>query len=179
MSEDITIGTGTETILGSHEDAVAYVDTMLGDRYDAWLAATTDEAKAQKKSLVNAVRFFNSMTWGSDYDTLAKRDAFTLNGVPVFQNAQYELAVLIYEDSELTDEEQGSNVQALKAGSAGIAFFNQTTKTADPLPPVVMRLVGGYLAASRSRGPVGGGGQSGSCVNPFSTCSDDDRSEPW
>lgn len=171
MSEDITIGTGTETILGSQAAAVAYVGLMLGDRYDAWAAAVDTK---QKKSLVNAVRFINGIVWQDAYDTLVERDAVT-----AFQHAQYELAVLILEDSELTDEEQGSNISSLKAGSAGITFFNPTTKTADPLPPVAMRLVGKYLAVSSVRGPLGGSGQSGSDDNPFADCSDTDRNTPW
>jgi len=124
VSEVITIGTGSETILGTYAGAVAYVDTMLGDRYTAWAAASETN---QKKSLVNAVRHLNRLVWQDDYDTLAERDAVT-----AFQEAQYELAVLILEDSEVTDEaDQGSNIQSLKAGSAGITFHNPFADCSD------------------------------------------------
>jgi hypothetical protein len=171
MSEDITIGGGEETILGTLELAQGYVAMMPGQRYEDWTEAAE---LAQQKSLVAAVRFINGIVWSADYDTLAKRDA-----VAAFKYAQYELAVLIHEDTEITDEAPGSNISSLKAGSAGITFFNPTTNSADPLPPVLMRLVGAYLSASSSSGPVGGGGQSGSCHNPFADCADNDRKTPW
>jgi hypothetical protein len=172
VSETITIGSGTETILGTLAAAQAYVEMMPGDRYEAWDEATETQ---QKKTLVAAVRYLNGLAWSEDYDTLAERDAVT-----AFQEAQYELAVLIFEDSEVTDEaDQGSNIQSLKAGSAGITFHNPTTKGAPKLPPVLMRLVGSYLAATQTSGPQGGTGQSGNCRNPFSDCSDTDRKEPY
>lgn len=173
MSEDITIGTATETILGTVADAIDYIGMMLGERYDAW--AALDPTK-QKKSLVNAVRFLNAWPWSADADTFEKRDA-----IEAFQQAEYELAVLIVEDSEITDDKnQGSNVQSLKAGSAGIAFFNPIPdEDADPLHPVLMRLVGKYLAVTSSQGPQGGTSQAGSCHNPFSSCSSTDRIKPW
>lgn len=172
MSEDIVIGAGTEKILGTYDGAVAYVEPMLGERYEAWFAL--DETK-RKKSLVNAVRFLNALLWGEEADTFEKRDA-----IAAFATAQYELAVLVVEDSTVTDAaDQGSNIQSMGAGSAQITFFNPTTKNADPLPPILMRLVGKYLAATSGRGPVGGSGQSGASVNPFSQCEDLDRGEPY
>jgi hypothetical protein len=172
VSEDIVIGGGTEKILGSLDEANKYVGMMLGERYATW-AGKDDTTK--KKSLVNAVRFMNAWPWGSSTDTFDKRDAIT-----AFKNAEYELAVLIVEDTEITDDKnQGSNISELAAGSAGVKFFNPTLSGADPFPPVLMRLIGKYLAAATASGPQGGSGQSGSCVNPFSSCSDDSRRKPW
>lgn len=181
MSELITIGAGSETVHGSLAAAQAYVDTMLGDRYETWAALASTDLNKQKKSLVNAVRYLNSLVWQADYDTFAKREAFLdAAGKSIFHNAQYELAVLIVEDSEVTDVvNQGSNIQSLGAGSASVSFFNPDTKEADPLPPVLMRLVGQYLSASTTSGPVGGTGQSGSSSNPFASCNDLDRGTPY
>jgi len=172
MSEVITIGTGSETILGTYDGAVAYVETMLGTRYDTWIAANET---TRKKSLVSAVRFLNAQVWSEDADTFAERDA-----IDAFHNAQYELAVMIVEDSTVTDAaDQGSNIQSMGAGSAQITFFNPTTKNADPLPPILMRLVGPYLSVSMTGLLDGGASQGGSCVNPFSSCKDLDREEPY
>jgi hypothetical protein len=172
VSSTITIGDGEEEIHGSLAGAQAAIGMKLGDRYDAWAGAVE---LTQKKSLVNAVQFLNAQAWGENADTFEKRDA-----LQAFEDAQYELAVLVYEDSEITDEaDQGSNIASLKAGSASLSFHNPTTKGAPKLPPVLMRLVGSYLAASQTSGPQGGTGQSGNCRNPFSDCSDTDRKEPW
>lgn len=177
MSEDIAIGTGTEKILGSYDDAVAYIEPMLGERYEAWMAG---DATKRKKSLVNAVRFLNAQNWGSDADTFEKRDALVLNGKPIFQEAQYELAVLVTEDSTVTDAaDQGSNIQSMVAGTASLTFFNSTMKAAAKLPPILMRLIGRYLGAPTTSTLDGGSSQGGSCVNPFSDCADFDRKRPY
>lgn len=175
MSETITVGTGSETIHGTFAGAKAYVAIMFGETYDAWTALVDDD---QKKTLAAAVRFFNAQVWQDDYDTFAKREASA--AATAFANAQAELAVLIKDDpSVILQADQGSNIQSLNAGSAGITFFNPTTKNPQRLPPVLMRLVGQYLSASSTSNLDGGDGASGNCHNPMSSCSDYDRNEPY
>jgi hypothetical protein len=177
VSEIIVIGTGSETILGSHADAVAYIGMELGARYEAWAGK---DPTTQKKSLVKAVRFLNAQVWTEEADTFAERDALQVNGKYVFREAQYELAVLVVEESTVTDAaDQGSNIKAVGAGSASVEYFNPTTQGADLLPPILMRLIGSYLGATANDGPVAGGGCAGSSENPFSSCSDYDRGEPY
>lgn len=172
MSETITVGTGTEDIHGTFAGAQAYVAIMFGDTYDAWTDLTDDQ---QKKTLAAAVRFLNRQNWAADYDTFAERDA-----VAAFATAQYELAVMIADDPTVIQAaDQGSNIQALNAGSAGITFFNPTTDGADPLPPVLMALLSGYLAASALDGEDGGESLSSCATNPFSRCKDFERGGPY
>jgi hypothetical protein len=164
MSEVITVGTGTETIHGTYAGAIAYVDIMFGETYSTWSALAADD---QKKTLAAAVRFLNAQSWAEAYDTFAERDL-----IAEFATAQYELAVLVANDPSVIQEaDQGSNIQSLQAGSAGITFFNSTTssgaRSAPKLPPVLMRLLGGYLAASALSGPDGGESRPSCADNPF------------
>lgn len=180
MSEAVVLSTGeTEDIHGTFVAAKAYVAMQFGETYDAWTALaavgpiTADDRK--KKTLATAVRFLNAQVWQADYDTFAKRDL-----VAAFATAEYELAVMIAADpSVIAAADQGSNIQSVSAGGASVSYFNSTTKGAPVLPPSLMRLVGQYLAASSSSGPVSPSGQSGSCVNPFSSCEDLDRGKPY
>lgn len=162
MSETLTIGTGTVDVLGTYLGAVAYVEAMYGAKYTTWLALA---AAARKQTLAQAVRFINAQAWTDDYDTHAERDA-----LEAFQFAEYELAVMISDDDTVTDAaDQGSNIASLGAGSARISFFNQSTKNAPRLPPVLMRLVGSYLAAATLTGPDGGESLDSCSDNPFSS----------
>lgn len=172
MSEVITVGTASETIHGTFDAGVAYISMLYGEAADAWLALPED---SQKRTLASAVRYLNAQNWDDDYDTFEKRDA-----IAAFAIAEYELAVLIADDASIVAEsDQGSNIASLGAGSASISFFHPTTRGADRLPPVLMRLVGQYLAASRTRGANGGSGESSDARNPFSDCSDFDPNGPW
>lgn len=174
MSDTITVGTGSETIHGTYAGAVAYVDVMYGDAYDAWTALTADN---RKKTLAAAVRYLNAQSWNEDADTFAERDAIT-----AFATAQYELAVLIASDPSVTQSlTQGSNIASMSAGSASLTYFAPTTLeqgTATKLPVVVDRLVGEYLATS-SATVIGGFGNEGDEDSPFSDCEDYERSGPF
>lgn len=177
MSETIVVGTGSELIHGTFAAAKAYCAIMFGDTYDAWNLLTDDQ---KKKTLARAVRFLNAQAWTEDADTFAEREALLVNSVSVFHQAQYDLAVLISDDPDVVAQvDQGSNIASLGAGSASISFFNPTTKNADVLPPVLMRLVGSYLALSSLAGPDGGESRSSCATNPFSDCEDYDRDREW
>ena len=172
MSSVITVGAGSETIHGTYDGAVAYAAIMYGETYDAWTALSADN---RKKTLAAAVRYINAQSWLDDYDTFAERDA-----VAAFATAQYELAVMIASDpSVILAADQGSNIRSVGAGSTSVEYFNSTTKNAAPLPPVLMRLIGEYLGETSTAGPVAGSGVAGSDENPFSSCSDHDRGDPY
>lgn len=180
MSELITLSTGeSETIHGTFTAAKAYIAIMFGDAYDVWrnLAAsgalTADDRK--KQTLAAAVRLLNAQAWTEATDTFAERDL-----IAAFATAEYELAVIIANDpSVLGVADQGSNIKSAYASGAGVEYFNSTTKGADLLPPILMRLIGGYLATATIGGPDGGSGCSSCAENPFSDCEDLDRSEPY
>jgi acyl CoA:acetate/3-ketoacid CoA transferase alpha subunit len=176
MSEVVTIGgLYSATIYGTVAAATNRMQTQYGERYTAFLALAADD---QKRALVAAAAYIDRQSWIAAYDTFAERDALA-----AFQAASYELAALIVEDESIvTVTDQGANVERVEASGAGVTFFNPTspaTGTATPLPPILMALIGAYLASSATTGPDGGSGQSGSCVNPFSSCSDYDRSDPY
>lgn len=169
---DDTVTTGT--VYGTYAAAVTYITGRYGESYTAWLALSADN---RKRTLISAADYIDQQIWQDDYDTFAERDA-----VPAFVTASYELAVLIAADPEIVQAlDQGSNIARVYAGGAGVDYFNPTSSksgSAPKLPPILMRLIGQYLAASTTGGPDGGSGQEGSCHNPFSECSDYDRSEP-
>lgn len=170
MSEVI----GTATIYGTYADAALYVADRYGSRYTAWTALSV---AVRKQTLVSAADLLNAQAWIDEADTFAERDA-----IQAFKDASYEIGVLLVEDEDLTNvTDQGGNIQAANAGGAGVTFFSQTSSargSAPVLPPIIMRLVGSYLAASATGGPSAPSGQSGSCRNPFSDCSDYDRGDP-
>jgi hypothetical protein len=179
MSSVITLSTSeAETIHGTLAAAKSYIGMTYGPTYDAWIAlvgvgGALDDPK--KKTLAAAVRLLNSQVWTADYDTFAKRDL-----IPAFETAQYELAVLVLDDPDILGlADQGSNIQNVAAGSASVTFFNPTTRGAQKLPPVLMRLVGRYLAAGSGITATAGWGQSGSCVDPMSACEQDKRGKPY
>lgn len=173
MSETITVGTGSEDIHGTYDDAVAYVAIMYGDTYDAWTALSADN---RKKTLAAAVRYLNAQTWNEDADTFAERDA-----IAAFETAQYELAVLIANDASIVAQlDSGSNIRAVAAGGASVEYFAPTApgKRATKLPPVIQRLVGSYLSTSGAV-VVAGYSSNGDDTSEFDDCSGTDRNEPY
>ncbi len=185
MSETITFANAASArIYGSLAGALDY----LGAETDAWDDLETDETL--QRLFVRAGRFLDRLPWGEDYTTFAARDALQADatadgdaGYP-FRVASYELARLALDDeSVLTIEDQSSNIQSMGAGGASVTYFSPTSTqrgTASLLPPVLMKLVGQYLATSTADiGAEGGSSSTGSCVNPFGPCRDFDRDEPW
>lgn len=187
MSEPLTIGTGTATIYGSFAGATAYFDTSGSEAAAAFQGLADDTAR--KKKLVDATRYLNKIGYTTDYLTFAARDALDLgtgdaDAAFPFRAACYELAALAAADaSVLTVEDQGSNIRAVSAGGASVEYFAPTSAargTASALPPVIMALIGPYLATSVDLlDQAGGTGETGSCSNPFGDCRDYDRREPY
>lgn len=185
MSETFT-GSPAGTTYGSLAAALVYLDGQYGDAYTAWLALVT---ATQKRTLIAATRYLNALIWIEDYTTFAERDAYDLgtgdgDAAFPFRAATYELAVLAAVDPDvLTVDDQGSNIQAVGAGGAYVNFFKGTSASdgsAYPLPPILMALIGGYLWWSIGTvAAVGGGGETGSCVNPFGPYRDFDKTGPY
>lgn len=179
MSENITLTNGgTGTIYGTFANAKAYLSAMFGDQYATWLDLADDDAR--KQTLIAAARFLDRQSWVDDVNTFTLRD--TLASL-AFQLASYELGAFVADDpSVLAVTDQGTNIQAVNAGGAGVTFFNPTSQrqgSAPKLPPILMDLVGVYLANNAIGGPDGGSGQSGSACNPFDSINTHDRTRPW
>ena len=187
MSEVLAIGTGTATTYGSFVGATAFFDTSDSSAAVAWRALTDDEAR--KRKLADATRTLNGLGYADGYTTFALRDALDLgtgddDAAFPFRAACYVLAGLAGADREVLEtDDTGSNVRAVGAGSARVEFFSPTSAargTASILPPVVMALIGPYLAASADvLDQDGGTGSTGSCENPFGPCADFERREPY
>lgn len=173
MSE-VLVGSPAGTIYGTYALAVIYVDGKYGDAYRAWEALA---AADRKRTLLSAAAYINQQVWQDDYDTFVERDA-----VQAFIDASYELGVMIANDPEIVEAiDQGTNIARAYAGGAGVDFANPTSAargTAPKLPPILMRLIGAYLAAaSTSSGATGY--VAGSSTNPFDACSDMNRDDEW
>lgn len=173
--------TAQARIYGSLAGALSY----LGSQTTDWDDVATDETL--QRLLVRAGQYLDHLPWADDYATFAARDALDLADGSVgdaafpFRAASYELARLAQADeSVLAIADQSSNIQSLGAGGAQVTYFSPTSVergTATSLPPVLMKLIGGYLQAP-SLAAGGGRGQEGSCSNPFSTCANG-RTDPW
>lgn len=190
MSEVVVVSAGPPvvqaTIYGSHDGGKVYIGSMLGATYATWLSL---DAPTQKQSLISARRRLDQLEYVEGYTTFALRDAYDLgtgdaDAAFPWRAAEYELAVLGVDDPDVfAVEDQGSNIQRVYAGGAGVDFFVPTSSSrgsASLLPPIIMRLIGQYLAISTADiGAEGGTGETGSCVNPFGPCRDFDRKGPW
>lgn len=175
MSEVVTLTTGeTATIYGTIAAAKTYIATKYGPQYDAWRALNANDDD-RKRTLASATALIDQQAWLTAYNTLGLRDV-----VAAFPTASYELAVMVLADpSIVTLADQGSNIQSVAASGASVSYFNPTTKFAAPLPPILMRLLGNYLASLTNAGPVSPSGLSGSSVNPMSECTDYVRKAPF
>lgn len=173
MSSTLTFTNGAQArIYGSLAGGLSY----LGSNTTAWDEIETDEAL--QRLFVSSGRYLDRLPWDDDYATFAARDALDLADGSVgdaafpFRAAQYELAQLARADSSvLTAADQSSNIQSLGAGGAQVTYFSPTSVergTATLLPPVLMRLVGGYLRAPVTLSASDGRGSAGSPCNPFS-----------
>lgn len=180
MSETLTLtGGATGQTYGSFAGATTYIAGMFGDQYETWRDLEPDD---QKRTLIAATRFLDRQVWTEAVDTFALRDAVVVDGASLFQNACYELAALVADEpTVIAVTDQGSNIQAVDAGGAGVTYFNPTSSrqgTAPRLPQILMDLIGGYLSSS-STGVFGGSGASGSCENPFDERNDFKRWDPF
>lgn len=184
MSEAVTLTSGaTGTIYGSLAQALVYLDTVLGDEYQAFLEL---DANDRKRAQLAARRYLDTLDWADDYDTFAERDALDLgtgdgDAAFPFRAASYMLAALAAADSSVlsvsaqTDQQQVTSVSIAGASlslTAGARFGEPVSK----LPADVLALVSPYLSAPVLDG--GGRGVTGSDCNPFST-SKNGRRESW
>jgi len=166
MSEDLTVTGSTTpvTVYGTLAAAKDYILSMFGSTYDAWTGLTDD---VKKKTLIAATRYLDSMQW----DATTAGEFATRDLIAAFPQAEYELAVLIYDDSTLTQSaDTGTNVRAVGAGSARVEFFAPQSLqigNATTMPPLIMRLVGQYLASTAASSSDGALGQAGDCESPF------------
>lgn len=159
---------------GSLAAAKTYIATKYGDTYAAWRALNANDDD-RKRTLITAKAYIDSQVWQDAYASDTARDAVT-----AFVSASYELAVMILADpTVVTLADQGSNIQQVSASGASVTYFNSTTKAAPKLPPVLMRLVGQYLAAASGITATAGWGQSGSSTDPMSECEQDKRNRPY
>lgn len=158
---DVTVGTATLQVFGTLAGAEAYFKTGLGGT--AWLAAASSD---RPKALVSATRWLLRLgvTDGQTPAPLLPSAADT--GVP--ENVKlgaYELAEALLADASVqTQQNTGSNVKAVGAGSARVEFFRSTTDTAPPLPLVAFQLLGPYLPGAQGGGAAFGGNEA------FGTC---------
>lgn len=182
MSELETLTTGgSETIYGTLAAAKAYIGAMYGDTYTAWRALPVDDDD-RKRTLISAKRYLDEQVWIDACNTFALRDALIVNSVPVFQVAEYELAVMILADPTLVAAvDAGSNIKSVTAGSASVEFFSRTSAGdgATKLPTILQRLLGSYLAATQGATSVTSYGATGCATSPFSSCSEYTRKDPY
>ena len=177
MSEAITLTSGqTVTIYGTFAAGGDYMATMFGPLYTAWRALVPDD---QKRSLIVAMRYLEAQTW----DPTTAPDFATRDGIPAFAVAEFELAALIADDPTITQEQdQGTNIRSVGAGSARVDFFNPTSAqfgTAPILPPIIMRLVAQYLASAAAFTGGAPDGNAGDCESPFSAAAEYLRLWPY
>lgn len=170
MSEIVTLTTGgSGTIYGSLAAALAYVDTVVGAAFRAWESASPD---AQKRSLLSATRYLDRQGWIAAAESFALRDVIT-----AFQEAAYELAVLVTADEGALSTQGGSDIASISDNGGSVTFFGRTSPTPIPAPAHV--LVGAYLASAAMSGPDGGYGLSGDSENPFASAADFDKTGPF
>lgn len=147
MSEVVTVSGASETIYGTQAAAILYLQLMLGSRYDAWRALSSDD---QKRALATVRRYLDRYSWISTADTFAERDALT-----DFVNASYELAAIAAEDASILTGGD-DNVSSVSGGGVSLSFFSPAARS--KLPDVVAKMLGKYLATVTATGGYAGEG---------------------
>ncbi len=149
-----------------------YLNATVGDGATAFRALTTDDDRS--RLLVAATRFIDAQYWQGVATGLAGGTPTTLQfprsgltnvdgsvldptNVPqVLINACFEMVAILADDASVAaNQDSGSNVKALGAGTGRVEFFSPTSATdgsgsATVLPTPVDRLVGRWLAAASS-----------------------------
>jgi hypothetical protein len=187
----ITISGVNHSVYALTSNAVTDADGYFGARLGAtqWTSAVT---LTKQQALVSAARMLDrraTFTGAKTADSQAlawPRDGATKCGVAVTDGtvpddivlAQFELALALLVDAEIQNAaNNGSNVESVKAGSAGVSFFVPTATSGDAtiFPTPVMELVRCYLD-SASDVTAGGpfvDGTNPDCCNErtsFGTC---------
>ena len=167
-------------------DADAYLNAKFGAA--AWATQTADD---KARMLVSAARWIDRVIEFSGTESVPgqplewPREGATCNGVAIAGSpfvpdelafAEFELAfILLGNAAAQAAANQGSNVKAVKAGSAGVEFFTPTigTSEATALPAVAHQLISCLFAA---QGLAAGSSSGTSSSSSFSPC-DFERSE--
>ncbi len=160
MSEIISFASGDVTIYGTLEGARGY----LGPERDEWdLASDSEVTTDMQRALVKALRFLDRLAWAPAYDTFAERDA-----VQAIVNASYELAALVYDDSEALAASQDTDVvTSISAGGDSVTYAVGAKRSSVPAPALSLLLP--YLSTAVDDAALdGSAGQEGCTVNPFS-----------
>lgn len=182
-------------VYGGLTNATDYIGAMIGDAYTAWRALTADD---MKRTLVAATRYIDEQDWQGTANAFGgttlqwPRDsvlkstgvAYTnAEELALIQQAAFELAAAAADDPDVFSAiDASSNIQAVTAGGAGVTFFNPTSirdGSATKLPPIVMRLIGKFLAAPSASSAAFGsaGGEAEDSI--FGSGNDMDRGEPF
>lgn len=187
----ITISAVNHSVYAITTDAVADADGYFGARLGAasWTAATT---LSKQQALVSATRMLDRRATFSGTKTVAAqalqwpRDSATRCGEAVTDGTipneivygMFELALSLLVDADIQNAaNNGSNVESVKAGSAGVSFFVPTATSGDAtiFPTPVMELVRCYLdsASDVAAGAPFVDGTNPDCCNErtsFGTC---------
>ena len=161
----VSIGGTSFDIYGTLAAANTYMNARLGA--ESWSVA---DATNKSKALVSATRFVDRQNWQSQKVDIATPQAleFPRTGlidkdgiavselaVPVLvEEATYEMALSILADATVTDNASaGSNVKLVKAGTAEVRFFRQTTGS--KLPTAAHELIGLWLEGGLTSASTG------------------------
>lgn len=151
-------------------DATTYFGGQLGGSSAAWAAASSDD---KKRGLIMAARWIDRAIKFSGTKTVPSqalewpRDGATCDGEAVPNGsvpddvalAEFELAgILLQDPTKAAAPSQGSNVKAVKAGSAGVEFFTPTIGTSQDtrLPTVANDLLKCFFGGSVQAGFASG-----------------------
>lgn len=198
-----TVGAASAEVYGGVTACTAYLSLSSSAGAVAFRALAPDD---QARALIDATRYLDAYGWpgapttpavggttlqwprtgvyriGTD-GTLTAVDSTT---VPIeIVDAAFEMAAIIAADpSAFSLTDQSSNIQSLRAGSAGITYFDPTSTrdgTARVLPTVVDRLVGRLVSQNGSINGAGVGGKwtGGDCESNFDDCAQIKRPVPF
>lgn len=194
----ITGATPNPEVYGGLPAAVIYVSQMISDAAGAFLALDPNK---QAQYLRQASLWIDRQTWvgvpttppvASTTLKWPRTGVIEPDGTPTdptivppdVVSATFEAMILGVDDQTFFQQaDQSQNIRDLRAGSAGLSYFNATSVlegTASILPTVIDQLVGRYFTANNGGQAVGGtytGGGDGD--NPFDTCDELTRNTAW
>lgn len=170
-----------------------------GSPHSAAFNALADD-NAKSRILVDATRWFNALPWQGEPTTPAVEgttlkwprtgvtepdgDEVDDQVIPAdVIEAFKEACGLLAQNSKLTSKaHQGSNIQQLGAGPAGITYFSPTSPelgNATMLPTILDRYLAKYIGGGSSSGVRGGAWYGGGESSHFDSCAKYDRDEPF
>jgi len=170
----MALSVGTNSYISVNDADTYFDDAIHGTTWED--ADPTDKSKA----LVTAYRMLDRVRWAGDRTVSSQAqdwprtgivdpegNAVASDSVPQFViDAQSELALSLLSDATVqTNEDTGSNIRTLKAGSAEIEFF--VPQSGPRFPTIVHELIGYYIeGGSFSNVPfIDGAGEESSIGN--------------